>query len=759
MTFKEKSQTWDAMYGFPRPANEQYLSSYKAFLRLTKDASTAALSLSFSFFSTLLTIYTYFYALSTFRLSADDGLGLLIGLLLIVVFIGIWLMFVLDLSGIILPYRLEFQRESHGGRVWATVNDLKDSDVDALRPAEANIEGEGVFLAPFKRSILGYAQDAKYQIFLTLKRMSQAIIIYGPPGSGKSSTFFIPVIRQFASCGGAIILDVKGELYNYSAHYFANVYRLDIMNPYNSDWFDLFGGCYRNPDLARRIASYLVGYDPNKSNAREPIWDQSAVSMLAIIILHLCEKKEHPTPRDILRFLSKNPIVDKRFNPAIGKMSPYSPLTEAFEKSTNTFARDVWMNNFSKMPEDTFGSVKFNTDTALNQLLSPKVNEILRPPTANERKMGRRRIDFTHLREMFDFDKQSGKKRGTAIYVVISPSDALNMDVFLRVIFSTALDTLREKAKVGTNVLVALDEAGNVPLSKLPEGINTDRAVGICYFLGYQDRNQPVSQYGREAANSFLGTAGVNIFLPGVDDDTADMASKRIGETTILQRSSSDAKNDGWDSEKLSEAGRKLILPQELTEMRWFTQCVITIKGIAPIRTKIPNDAKMEDTRISQPKRVIDQVSEEVQRLLEIIKGRKNENFQFSAHNSIAAPSLQRDNLPNGIFIPESSYFEEQSISVAQSPSDEFAIKPNIADFSADNDQSSSGGGGEDMEDSGAGESPGFIDEDAEHSLFVQDEASPPDKHRAQAIRRPKISHIIKQSTDEEWMAKNRRKT
>jgi hypothetical protein len=167
----------------------------------------------------------------------------------------------------------------------------------------------------------------------------------------------------------------------------------------------------------------------------------------------------------------------------------------------------------------------------------------------------------------------------------------------------------------------------------------------------------------------------------------------------------------------------------------------------------------MEDTRISQPKRVIDQVSEEVQRLLEIIKGRKNENFQFSAHNSIAAPSLQRDNLPNGIFIPESSYFEEQSISVAQSPSDEFAIKPNIADFSADNDQSSSGGGGEDMEDSGAGESPGFIDEDAEHSLFVQDEASPPDKHRAQAIRRPKISHIIKQSTDEEWMAKNRRKT
>ncbi len=660
MSLREKSQVWDAMYGFPRPANEQYLSSYKAFLRLSKDFSTLFLAGLFSLFSTALVIYTYFYSLGAFRLDYTDGLGALMGLFLLVVLLGIWLVFMVDVTGIVLPYRLEFQRESHGGRTWATVNDLETPEVDALRLSDADIDGQGVFLAPFKRSLLSFS-EAKYQIFLSLKRIAQAIIIYGPPGSGKSSTFFIPVIRQFASCGGAIVLDVKGELYNYSAHYFANVYRLDIMNPYNSDWFDLFGGCYRNPDKARRIASYLVGYDPNKSNSREPIWDQSAVAMLAIIILHLCEKKEHPTARDILRFLAANPIADKRWNPAIGKMSPFSPLTEAFEKSPSTFARDVWMNNFSKMPEETFGSVKFNVDTALAQLLSPRVNEILRPPTAKERRKGRRRIDFTQLREMFEFDKKSGKKRGTAVYVVVTPSDSINMDVFLRVIFSVALDTLREKAKNGTHVLVALDEAGNVPLSKLPEGINTDRGVGICYFLGYQDKNQPTSQYGREAANSFLGTAGVNIFLPGVDDDTADMASKRIGETTILQRSSSDAKNDGFDHEKLSEAGRKLILPQDLTQMKWFTQCVITLKGVAPIRTKIPNDAKTDDTRISHPQRIIVDVSEEVLRELEIVKGRggRGEDFLPAEHTAFVSPSSRDEKLPHLRYVPEKQYFTE----------------------------------------------------------------------------------------------------
>ncbi|HLM59897.1 MAG TPA: type IV secretory system conjugative DNA transfer family protein, partial [Pyrinomonadaceae bacterium] len=385
---KEKSQRWDAIYGFPRPANEQYLSSYKAFLRLSKDYSTGMLTCFLSILSTVMLAYTYYYTVTTFRLAFLEGIGALMGLLLLVLVFGIWLIFVLDVIGIMLPYRLEFQRESHGGRTWATVHDLQKENIDAIRPSDADIRGKGVFLAPFKRNLLS-GGESKHQIFLSTQRMSQAMVIYGPPGSGKSSTFFIPVIRQFGACGGAIVLDVKGELYNYTSHYYSNVYRLDIMNPLNSDWFDLFGGCYRNPDLARRIASYLVGYDPNKNSSGEPIWDQSAVSMLAIIILHLCETKEHPTARDILRFLASNPITDKRFNPEIGKNSPYSPLTEAFKASPNKFARDVWLNNFSKMPEDTFGSVKFNMDTALNQLLSPKVNEILRPPTAYERKKGR----------------------------------------------------------------------------------------------------------------------------------------------------------------------------------------------------------------------------------------------------------------------------------------------------------------------------------------------------------------------------------
>ncbi len=664
--FKEKAQTWDATYAFPRPANEQYISSHRLLLRLMKDGFALTMSFVVSIASTTLSFYTLVYALNTFNLTFMAGLGLLLSLFLIVLLLFVWFMFSLDVSGVFLPYNSNFQRESHGGRYWAGVKDLQKEDVDAIRKYGDDITGKGVILAPFKHyvSLIGNSVP-KYNIFLSLQRMAQAMIIYGPPGSGKSSTFFIPVIRQFADCGGAIVLDVKGELYAHSAHYYSNVFRLDIQNPLYSDWFDLFGSCYRNPDLTNRIAGYMVGYDPNKNSSKEPIWDQSAVSMLAAIIMLLCEKKKHPTPRDILRFLAENPksATRPKLTPEGNiecaengnqKFESYSPLNEAFENCTYTFVSDIWKSNFAQMPKDTFGSVKFNADTAIKQLLSPKVSEILRPPTTRERAKGRRRINFTHLRKMFQHHKKSETKRGSAVFIVVSPSDAMNMDVFLRVIFSVALDTLRESAQEGTNVLVALDEAGNVPLSKLPEGINTDRSKGICYFLGYQDKNQPVAQYGREAAATFLGTAGVNIFLPGVDDDTAEMASKRIGETTILQRSSSDAQNNGLDSEKVSEAGRKLIMPQDLTEMKWFTQCVITIKGAAPIRTKIPNDAKQLDTRITMPQRIIVNVSEEVARQLQFKKGRDEDNIlaparidQNETARVIAAPVVANEKPPS----------------------------------------------------------------------------------------------------------------
>jgi len=190
------------------------------------------------------------------------------------------------------------------------------------------------------------------------------------------------------------------------------------------------------------------------------------------------------------------------------------------------------------------------------------------------------------------------------------------MDVFLRVVFSVALDNLREHADEGSAVMIALDEAGNVPLAKLPEGINTDRSKRISYFLGYQSVRQPVAQYGRDSAETFLESAGVNIFMPGIEGETADLATRRLGETTILQRSSSDAMNDGFDHEKTSEAGRKLMYPTELTTMRWFTTCVITIKGALPIKTRVPEDAKVQDVRVSEPRRIVINASEEVFREL-----------------------------------------------------------------------------------------------------------------------------------------------
>ena len=642
-SLREKAQDWDGDYVFPRPANEQFLSPYKAFLRISAAIGRGIIATIVTVISFSVLLYTYHTVINELSWNYFQGNGAMLTIITVCAAILLFILCTLDITSIILPFREEYQLESYGGQVWANARHLMDKGL--LKLADEKLGRSGIYLAPFKKSIFSLAK-VKYRIFLDLVRLSEATVIFGPPGSGKSSTFFIPLIRQFAKCGGVVALDVKGELYRYSAHQFANVYRLDIENPFNSDWFDLFGGCRRNPDEARKIASFIVGNDANKSSGTDPFWNDSAVAMLQIIILFLCEKLEHPTPRDILEFLANHPKsaifgYDQRGNPVY-----VHPLDKAFERCEYQIVRDLWLNNYGDLNERTYSSIKSKIDTILAELLSPKIDEVLRPPTERERELGRRRINFNDLREYFTYQTESmidplkaakGKlKRGTGIFLVITPEEALTMKVFLRVFFSMAISELRKSgAEDSGNVLpvmVAIDEAGNVPLANLPEGINTDRSKQICYVLGYQELNQPMSQYGKESANAYLASVATTVFLPGVEDDTAALASKRIGETTILQRQSSDAKNDGLDSERFTEVGRKLILPQDLTTLKKFTQMVVLIKGANPIRTKVPEDSKKTDTRLAHPARLVYKVDEQALKAMGLLRDQEGK--------VVAAPNI-----------------------------------------------------------------------------------------------------------------------
>lgn len=574
---EERARVWAVEWGFRRPANEQHLDSYKAFLRLSKDYASWFFNMALSFLSmtflwvTLGTLYYFDY--------------LQLNIIFICVFVAgmlaVWSCFLVDQTAIFWAYRKEFQRDTYGSARWALPEDLKP--VGYLEPA-----GKSPLTSiPITRFF------GKYDIALPLDVFTSHVCVIAPPRAGKSSTVVMNILRQFATRGGTVVLDPKGELYNYTAKSYANVFRFDLENPDHSDFFDLFGMCRGNSTLAQQVAHYLIS-DTN-SAAKNPIWDESANSMLACMILHLCEFIQYPQPADVFKFMADFPAkTRKRTNPFTQKTENYIPLNEAMLNSPNIEVREVWGSNFSQLSKDTYTSVSFTMLSKMAVFRDARVRQAMRPVNEFEKAKGRRIIDFNALRKMYD---KNGEMRGTAIYLVIPVGDAERLKRVVGCFFAVASEVLRasggDDQKVHT--MLMLDEVGNIPIPGLQELVNIGRSMKICVFLSYQNKSQPENHYGVPTAKAILESMGTLIFLPGLKGDNAEFASNLLGDTTILQRSSRDAQRDSLDSENKSEQRRRLMLPDEIRQMTWFVEMLIIIGNQRPIRTAFPPNAKATD--------------------------------------------------------------------------------------------------------------------------------------------------------------------
>ena len=158
-------------------------------------------------------------------------------------------------------------------------------------------------------------------------------------------------------------------------------------------------------------------------------------------------------------------------------------------------------------------------------------------------------IDFRELR-----------RKGTAIYLVVSEGAAEMYKEFIATFLGQAVLEMRldgvNEPKIPCFVLI--DEAYQLNVSEVKRisGIGRGRGVGL--GLGYQDLPQMYDQYGREQANAILGTVMTKIFLPGLDDVTAEYASKQLGDTTIFAKTYQDFPGKKSDNVRYAEQKRVL---------------------------------------------------------------------------------------------------------------------------------------------------------------------------------------------------------
>jgi type IV secretory pathway TraG/TraD family ATPase VirD4 len=533
----------DARYGIPRPAASPHLPPYHATIAFLCVCAEGVLIVIAGLFSALIWWKTAYWLSISIEVELFCHAIALAGPLISL----------LEVAQLPLPYFHLFQRSTYGTARWADARLLEDLNL-ARRKSEPIKAGE--------LPLGGLGRD--YDVVLNAAQAMCHLVLFGPPGSGKSATFFMTWLRAWSATGSAIVLDPKGELYDQTAYKFENVYRIDLQNPERSDRWNFLPSCRHNAELAHEAATIILHVDVNKNSSADPFWKEAETAALTAIILRLAQWHARPTPAMIQELVSAYSLAE---------------LNQLMMSSADPKVSLYW-GMFTKVEPKLQGGVLIGMGVRCAAFNIPNAKAISSPISPLMAARGVRLVDFAELR-----------RQGTAIYVVVPEGDAARYKVVLGALFGLAASYLRkgELTPESAPVLFNFDEAGNIFIHGLNELLGVGRGRKMAVALGYQNIGQVYHHYGSDGGDAALGSIGTMIFLPGLDHRTAEYASKRIGQATVWQSTSVDVK-DGtkFDSERTSEVGRSLMDASEVRRMVRYRQAVAIIGNALPVRFSYP---------------------------------------------------------------------------------------------------------------------------------------------------------------------------
>jgi type IV secretory pathway TraG/TraD family ATPase VirD4 len=539
MSFIKRIEHYDAEHGIPRPADAEHLPPYHAFLRCVRVGVEMVVLITCGVLSTVF----LWQGAGYLGVTGQVWLMFISGMMMCL-FLAIAEALQLTIS----YYRFK-QRLTFGTARWAGESYLRNAKL--AKRADEELTRGAIRIGKLKK---------KHDLILPVDEWLRHLVIWGPPGSGKSKTFLMNILRDVARGGSALVLDPKAELFQQTAHHFKRVYRLDLANPAQSDRWNFIPQCKDNPEFAHQMAATMIGIEGTRHTVADPFWGEAELVALTAILLELPLLVDEPTPPMVYEYTALR--NDESF--AADMMN-----------SENHNVKLAW-GAFTKAPKQTQGSVLTGLANKLHPFLIKNAQAVTAQITGAERKMGVQQINFKDL-----------QKAGTAIYIVIPEGDASRYRAVLSTFIGQAVTELRNEssAQDSAPVLFVLDEAANVPLTGLKElaGVGRGRKMGLC--LGYQNLPQVQDQYGHDAANAILGSIGTMIFLPGLDDSTTQYASRRIGQTTAWSHTTVDGPGVKYDNERNSETGRALMDPTELRQMVKHKQCIVLIDTSPPIKS------------------------------------------------------------------------------------------------------------------------------------------------------------------------------
>jgi len=549
MSFTNRIERYDADHGIPRRADEPYLPAYYAFLHCSQDAVQILVLLVLGSLSAL-----------CLRLAATHfGFNLTGQLIFLALAVGAFGIALMEAAQLFVPYHRFNKLLTYGTANWASPLHLHGAGF--ARPKK-----ESLALGELQLGSLPRPLRRPFRFVLPPQTVLGSLVFFGPPGAGKS-VLLMNYLEAWSKSGSAIILDPKGELYEYSAKHFRKVYRLDFQNPEFSDRWNFMPFCKGNKEYAHMIASIMLGIEGTKHTGADPFWGEAELALLTAILLYLPTIIDHPTPAMVSEFIA---------------LRSFNRLCEELGESKEHSVTVQW-GTFTKAPEATRGSVFTGLAAKINPFTIEAAEAITATLLKSEYDKGARYINFAKLREP-----------GVAIFVVIPEGAASRYKIPLMTFLGQAVETLRESVikEDTTPVLFVCDEAANIPIVNLKEiaGVGRGRRFSVALF--YQNLSQGYDQYGEHGFNAILGSVTTKTFLPGCDDITAQYAARIVGQTTVWGHTFDDAPGTQYDKTRTAEAARPLIDPAEVRQLLKHKQAITITETMPPVKWTFPPSAK-----------------------------------------------------------------------------------------------------------------------------------------------------------------------
>jgi type IV secretion system protein VirD4 len=466
---------------------------------------------------------------------------------------------------------LKGREDLHGSAKWAV-----REDIDGM----GYLRGSGVYVG-------GWYDEKKKKHFYLRHDGPEHVIVFAPTRSGKGVGLIIPTlltgeyfdkeakkIKEYSS----VVLDIKGENYALTAGQMAaKGHKVLRFNPADyegtSAAFNPFGELHLDSPMliadTQGLATIIM--DP-KGEGLKDYWGMAGCSFLVGALLHCLIK------------MRKEDRVATLYDLALMLEDPERPISEVLEEMLEMEHEEILLKHFPDMADDLADEVHITIASAARGMQSkagPELSGVLNTVTSNLAlykdpvvKLNTSRNDF-YLEDLMNYEVPVN------LYLVIPPNSRKRLRPLLRLFITQLLNRFTErmdfadgasKQSYKHRLLLLLDEFTSLNnLEVFDDAIAFMAGYGVKGYFIVQDTAQLHKHYGKD--NALFPNCHIRIAYAPTQVPTAEMLSKLVGTTTVVEKKSSISQGRGGDSRttNISETARPLLTTDECLRLPGIT--------------------------------------------------------------------------------------------------------------------------------------------------------------------------------------------